>query len=151
MTEFEIRPTTEQPTAAIRMTRPIRDIGEAMSEAFPRIYEAVVAAGVEPAGEPLARYFDMGPEVTTFECAVPVPEPFAGSGDVQPSTVGGGDAAFAVHTGPYDAISQTWERLMAWLTEQGRAPAGPFWERYIDDPQEVEASKLRTELYIPLR
>jgi effector-binding domain-containing protein len=150
MTTFEIRSTTEQPTAALRMTRPVSQIGPAMGEAFPKIYHAVVSAGMEPAGMPLARYFDFGEEETTFECAIPVPEPLTASGEVQPSSVGGGEAAFAVHVGPYETIGQTWGAMMAWVAEQGRTPAGPTWEIYVDDPQEVAADQLKTELYVPL-
>lgn len=150
MTTFEIRSTTEQPTAALKMTRPVSRIGPAMGEAFPKIYHAVVSAGMEPAGMPLARYFDFGEEETTFECAIPVPEPFTASGEVQPSSVGGGEAAFAVHVGPYETIGQTWGEMMAWVAEQGRTPAGPTWEVYVDDPQEVAADQLKTELYVPL-
>ena len=50
MSDFEFRTITEQHTAAIRMTRPVTQIGPAMGEAFPKIYHAVVSAGVEPAG-----------------------------------------------------------------------------------------------------
>lgn len=150
MAEFELRQTVEQHTAAIRMTRPMTGIGAAMAEAFPKVYHAVLSSGVEPAGEPLARYLDMNEEATTFECAIPVPGPFTAAGEVRPSTVGGGEVAFAVHVGAYDTISQTWEALMAWVVEQGRTPAGPFWERYVDDPLEVDTAQLRTELYIPV-
>lgn len=151
MPEFEIRQTTEQHTATMKMTRPMAQIGAAMGEAFPKIYHAVVTAGLEPAGAPLARYFDMDPDATTFECAIPVPSPFVAAGEVEPSSVGGGEAAFTVHVGPYETIGRSWEALMAWVAEHGRAPAGPFWECYIDDPQEVDAAELKTELYIPLR
>ena len=34
MPEFEIRTTTQQHTAAIKMTRPVSQIGPAMAEAF---------------------------------------------------------------------------------------------------------------------
>ncbi len=150
MTEFEIRPTTEQPTAAIRMTRPVTQIGPAMGEAFPKIYHAVISAGIEPAGMPLARYFDFGEEETTFECAIPVAEAFRPTDEVQASSVGGGEAAFCIHVGPYETIGQTWGRVMAWVAEQGRVPAGPTWEVYVDDPQDVEPDQLKTELYVPL-
>jgi effector-binding domain-containing protein len=150
MTDFEIRTTTQQHTAAIRMTRPVAQIGPAMAEAFPKIYHAVVSSGVQPAGMPLARYFDFGPEETTFECAIPVPAAFTGNGEVEPSTVGGGEAAFALHVGPYERIGQSWEALMTWVAEQGRAPAGPNYEIYVDDPQEVPEAELKTELYVPL-
>ena len=150
MTEFTIRPTTKQHTASIKMTRPVSQIGPAMGEAFPKIYHAVVSAGMEPAGMPLARYFDFGEEETTFECAIPVPSPFTPSGEVEASSVGGDEAVFGIHVGSYESIGQTWAEMMAWVTEQGRAPAGPTWEVYIDDPQEVAPDQLKTELYIPL-
>lgn len=150
MTDFEIRPTTQQHTAAIKMTRSVSQIGAAMSEAFPRIHHAVVSAGMEPAGMPLARYYDFGEESTTFECAIPVPSPFAAAGGVEPGVVGGGKAAFALHVGPYETIGETWAAIMAWVQEQGRAPAGPTWEVYIDDPQKVAPDQLKTELYVPL-
>lgn len=150
MPDFEFRPTNEQHTAAIRMTRPVAQIGAAMAEAFPKIYHAVVAAGVEPTGMPLARYFDFDEAATTFECAIPVPGPFTPANEVQPSTVGGGEAAFTVHVGPYDTIGQTWEALVAWVAAEGRRPAGPTWEIYVDDPQETPETELRTELYVPV-
>ena len=150
MPDFEFRRTTEQHTAAMRLTRPKAQIGAAMAEAFPKIYHAVVTAGVEPAGMPLARYFAFDEAATTFECAIPVLKPFTAAGEVQPSTVGGGEAAFTVHVGPYDAIGQTWEALIAWVTAQGRTPAGPHWEIYLDDPQETAETELKTELYVPV-
>ena len=150
MPDFEIRPTSQQHTAAIRMTRAVSRIGPAMGEAFPKIYHALISSGVEPAGMPLARYFDFGTEETTFECAVPVAAPFEASEEVQPSTVGGGEAAFALHVGPYEAIGETWQALVTWVSEQGRVPAGPTWEVYLDDPQETPEAELKTELYVPL-
>jgi effector-binding domain-containing protein len=150
MRTFELRTTSRQHTAAIRMTRPVAHIGAAMAEAFPKIYHAVVSSGMEPAGMPLAVYFDMGPEVMTFECAIPVPAPFAASGEVVASSVGGGEAAFTVHVGTYDTIGTTWEALMAWLSEQGKRPGGPGWESYLDEPGQVPDDELRTEIYLPV-
>lgn len=150
MGTFEFRTTSQQHTAAIRMTRPVTQIGPAMAEAFPKIYQAVVSSGMEPAGMPLAVYFDMGPETVTFECAVPVPARFESSGEVEASSVGGGEAAFTVHVGPYDTIGATWETLMAWLTEQGKSPGGPGWESYLDEPGQVPDAELRTEIYLPV-
>jgi effector-binding domain-containing protein len=150
MSDFEFRTVALQHTAAIKMTRPLSGIGPAMAEAFPRIYQAVVSAGVEPAGMPLAVYFEMGPEETTFECAIPVPSPFPASGEVQPSSVGGGEVAVTVHVGPYDTIGQTWEALMSWLGGQGKTATGHGWESYLNEPGQVPDAELRTELCIPV-
>jgi effector-binding domain-containing protein len=151
MSEFEIRAVPKQPTAAINLTCPTEQIGETMGQAFPKVFEAVAKAGLAPAGAPLARYFSFGSPVIEFECAIPVAVPFKGDGDVQPSEIGGGDAAFGLHVGPYDTIGQTWEAMMAWVTEQGCAPGGPGWEYYLTDPsEEPDPAKWVTEVYMPV-
>ena len=150
MPEFEFRQTGQQHTAAIKMTRPVSQIGPAMGEAFPKLYHAVVSAGMEPAGMPLAVYFAMDTEETTFECAIPVASPFTASGEVVASSVGGGEAGFTVHVGPYDTIGETWGALMAWVAQQGRTPAGHGWESYVDEPGKVPDDELRTEVYVPV-
>jgi len=151
MSEFAIRDVPKQHTAAIRLTCPMEAIGETMGQAFPKIFHAVTAAGVEPAGAPLTRYFSFGGPTIEFECAIPVAAPFGGEGEVQASEIGGGDAAFAVHVGPYDTIGQTWEALTEWVKEQGREPGGPGWEYYLTDPgDEPDPAKWVTEVYMPV-
>jgi effector-binding domain-containing protein len=151
MTDFEIRFIPAQHTAALRLNAPMDEIGESMGQAFPRIYQAVTEAGVTPTGTPLARYFSFGGPIIDFECAIPVAEPFAGSDEVRAGTVGGGEAVVGTHVGPYDTIGQTWEALMAWLTEQGREPAGPGWESYLTDPSaEPDPAKWVTEVCLPV-
>ena len=83
------------------------------------------AAGATPAGPPLTRYFTFGEPAIEFECAIPVAAPFAGHGDIKPSSVGGGDAVVCTHVGPYDTIGQTWEALTQWVSEQGRSSGVP--------------------------
>lgn len=151
MSEYEIRPVPKYHTAAIKLSAPMDSIGDVMAQAFPKLFHALTKAGAAPAGPPLARYFSFGGPVIEFECAVPVATPFAGDGEVQPGEVGGGDAAVAVHLGPYDTISQTWEAMTAWVEEQGRVPAGPGWEYYLTDPsEEPDHAKWVTEVYMPV-
>ena len=151
MPEFEIRAIPHQHTAAMVMSVPTAEIGDAMSKAFPAIFHAITAAGATPVGPPLARYFTFGEAIIEFECAVPVASPFAGHGEIKPSSVGGGDAVVCTHIGPYDTIGQTWEAMMAWVGEQGRTPGGAGWESYLTDPgDEPDPAKWVTEVCMPL-
>jgi effector-binding domain-containing protein len=151
MPEFEIRSIPRQHTAAVRMSSPLDGIGEAMGEAFPKVFAAIGKAGGTPAGPPLARYFEMGPEVVEFECAIPIATPFEADGEVRPSEVGGGEAAVAMHAGPYDTIGQTWEAVTTWIGKRGRTPAGPGWESYLTDPsEEPDPAKYLTEVCLPV-
>ena len=51
---------------------------------------------------------------------------------------------------PYDQLKATWEGIMGWVQAEGLTPSGAPWEVYVDDPANVDASKLRTEIYVPV-
>jgi effector-binding domain-containing protein len=60
---------------------------------------------------------------------------FAATGRVVPSTLPGGLAATATHTGPVAQIGGTHQAVGEWSTANGARPAGPRWEIYGDpDP-----------------
>ena len=79
-------------------------------------------------------------------------EPVATDGlDYQ--TLPGGRWAVFRHVGPYDTLWQTWQGAYRdWLSTSGEElrEAIPF-EVYVDDPSQVEAEKLRTDIYLPLK
>jgi effector-binding domain-containing protein len=49
-----------------------------------------------------------------------------------------------------DGLSQSYDRLHAWIHDAGRDDGPGPWESYIDDPGAVEITRLRTELYWPV-
>lgn len=152
MPDIEIRSIPRQHTAAIRISSPTEQIAEAMSGAFPKLYEAITAAGAVPAGPPLARYFSFGGPVIEFECAAPVANPFTAEGEVEPGEIGGGEAAVTMHVGPYDTIGETWESMAEWVKQQGREMVGPGWESYLTDPgAEPDPAKWMTEVFMPVK
>ena len=117
-----------------------------------QVFEAVGAAGVTPAGPPLTRYFTFGEPVIDFECAIPVAAPFTGHGDVKPGSDRWWRCGACVRTwARMTRIGQTWEAMMAWVSEQGRTPGGAGWESYLTDPsEEPDPSKWVTEVCMPL-
>ena len=77
---------------------------------------------------------EFGVEVTgTFETA----------GDVHATATPGGEAAVAVHRGPYDRMNEAYDAIAAWMRENGRESAGVSWEIYGDatpDPADTETT-----------
>jgi len=77
---------------------------------------------------------DFGVEVTrTFETA----------GEVHATTTPGGEAAVAVHRGPYHRLKETHEGIHHWIAANRRESAGLSWEIYEDpapDPAETETT-----------
>jgi len=81
-------------------------------------------------GEPMKA--DFGVEVT---------REFAASGEVRPVRTPGGEAAVAMHVGPYDGLAEAHRAIHAWAKESGRTLGGRSWEIYGDwneDPAKLE-------------
>jgi effector-binding domain-containing protein len=83
-------------------------------------------------GEPILCEF--GVEVTrTFETA----------GEVYATETPGGEAAVAVHRGPYDRMDEAYKAIEQWLAASRRESAGKSWEIYGDptpDPADTETT-----------
>jgi len=84
------------------------------------------------------------------ECGIPLPSAVETSGRVAASELPGGSVATVTHVGPYDQLKGTWEGIMGWVQVEGLTASGAPWEVYVDDPTKVDASKLRTEIYVPV-
>ncbi len=150
MPDYEIRSIPRQDTAVVAVTSPLDGISESMGKAFEKTFHALGELGVDSAGPPFARYFNMK-EPFEYEAGVAVATPFAGSDEVKPGEVGGVEAAVGMHIGPYDTLEQTYAAMMEWIKAQGRTMAGPMWETYLTDPTaEPDPQRWRTEVFIPV-
>ena len=77
---------------------------------------------------------DFGVEVTrTFEAA----------GEVYATETPAGEAAVAVHRGPYNRMNQAHDAIRKWMATNRRESAGHSWEIYGDpapDPADTETT-----------
>jgi hypothetical protein len=77
---------------------------------------------------------DFGVEVTrTFETV----------GEVHATETPGGEAAVALHRGPYNCMDEAYNAIDTWMTENRRVSAGHSWEIYGDptpDPADTETT-----------
>lgn len=115
--------------------------------------------GIPIAGPPVFLCRELTPEdvmragedgTADIEVAFPVAGDARSAGDVRAYTLPGGTMARIVHTGAYRDCGPTYERLYAWLAENGRKITGPIREIYINDPREVPEKSLLTEIQVPI-
>lgn len=151
MPEFDITEVPEQPTAVVKAHIPMAQLKDLFDRAYGQVFAAIGKQGVQFAGPPFGYYPSKPAETVEVEVGVPVAGPFQADGDVVPGHLPGGRVVHGMHVGPYENLAQTYEALMAWVTEQGHTLAAGMWESYLSDPQaEPDPATWRTEIFWPL-
>lgn len=157
MATSSIEIVTLDPQAALTIHGDVApdDLPAFFGRAFTGGPGAAAAAGVELVGPPFGLYPSMAGETVEVEAGFPV-SATVGSTAVEGEAVHdlllpGGEIAQALHTGPYDAVGETYAALETWMREQGLAPAGPPWESYLSDPEaEPDPQQWRTLVCWPV-
>ncbi len=148
--EVEIKDAVPMRLAGVRGTYRIAELGEVMGREFGRIMAALTAQGVRPSGGAVTVYYGWTEDTVDAEIAFTIDGDFAAEGDVRPSTLPGGKAAFTKHVGPYDQIGAAYGAIQEYAKVNGLNLAGMMWERYLTGPEEPDLSKHVTEVFWPL-
>ena len=78
---------------------------------------------------------------------VEVTRTFAAAGEVYPTETPAGEAAVAVHRGPYNRMNEAHNAIGQWMTVNRRESAGHSWEIY-GDPTPNPADTETTVVYL---
>ncbi len=144
----------EEYVAYVHTVGPLSSIRDLMT----RLYGALDAAGVAPAGPPMGRFFDaqFNPEKTEFEVCVPIAPAADGSvpdtiGEAHTDVIPSHQAMVTEHKGPYDSIRLSYEAIGEELNTIGYAIAGPATEVYIKGPESTnDPNEYVTEVRLPV-
>lgn len=154
-TPVHTRAEPHQHTLAVRGQVTEADFDAFLGDAYARLGTWVDRLGVAPIGPPAALYpaerVDDGPE--DVEAYLPLGGPVAvpaRSGLVL-GEVPASDVAVLVHLGGYDAISETYRKLGAWVAEHARPRQLPVRESYtVSFAETTDTERFRTEIQWPI-
>jgi effector-binding domain-containing protein len=151
MTTFTVETIDAQAAAAIRAEVPMAELREVFDRGFSAVVQAAEAQGVAITGPPFGFYPRMPGETVAVVVGFPVAGAIEPSGDVEPFDLPGGRVVTGTHVGPYEALEQTYQELMAWTEAEGLTLAEGMWECYLSDPSaEPDPSTWRTQIVWPL-
>ena len=160
MTEITITEITPQTIIGLRRRGFYREEIPAM---IMKLFLYAEDKGIEIMGMPVFICHETSPDEAMrapeegdadIEVAIPVAAPLVINGNGPKGmtcyTLPGGRMLRATHKGPYETLETTYNEIFAWMTEYSREVTGPIREVYPNDPREVAAEEILTEIYVPV-
>ncbi len=138
-----VRPRT---IAAVRREVAPGAIGSAWRPALDKVWEFLRRReGLWTDGHNIFLYQHPSQPGAPMRCdfGVEVTRAFQAEGEVHATETPAGDAAVAIHRGPYDRMHESHAAIGAWMAANRRESAGWSWEIYGDptpDPAETETT-----------
>jgi effector-binding domain-containing protein len=124
-----------------------------------RLYQFSVEKGAQIQGPPVFICHETSIEevmkadeegTALVEVAFPIAGKVEGSNDIKYYELPGGKMVKAIHKGPYEECISTYEKLYAWLAQNGKKIIAPTREAYLNDPNQVPPEEILTEIYLPI-
>ena len=132
--------------AAVRREVAPGAVGSAWRPALDKVWEFIRSQpGLRADGHNIFLYHhpteSSGPILCDF--GVEVTRAFETAGEVYATETPGGEAAVAIHRGPYDRMNEAHDAIRKWMAANGKVLAGQSWEIYGDptpDPAKTETT-----------
>lgn len=134
--------------AGIRLQVPLADLHQVFGPTFAQVAQAVTAGGSDIIGPAYACYFGEPTDIADVEIGFGI-EASIESAEVVVTEVPSQEAVVGTHIGPYEQLSDSYDKLVPWLFEQEIALADHMYEFYDTMPDEDPSAAI-TRLVFPL-
>ena len=141
-----LQAVTPRKLAAVRREVVPGAVGSAWGPALGKVWEFIRSQpGLWTNGHNIFLYQHPNQPGAPIRCdfGVEVTRTFESAGDVHARETPGGEAAIAVHRGPYDRMNEAHSAIREWMAANRRESAGYSWEIYGDptpDPANTETT-----------
>ena len=139
--------------AFVRHVGPYSEAGQA----WQKLMQWAGSKGVLFSGPTMLGVVHDDPSITPaarirYDACLVMSQSFEAVGEIGEQTISGGTYAVTTHRGPYEKLSETYDRFYGeWLPASGREPkAAPGFEIYRNSPYDTLPESLVTDLYMPL-
>jgi effector-binding domain-containing protein len=146
MPDCKIVTTERRPTAVVHVKARMSELREAQQTSRARLAEVLPTLGVSQLEHSCTLWRPPVDGVLDMEPGVLVSGAFPAAGDVVPSELPAGRAAYFLLRGSFEGLPGAWKTLLDWCAAEKLTLAGVNWEIY-GPWQDVEPDQLETALY----
>src|SRR5579885_3664559 len=128
-----VRTVSPMKLAAVRRSVTIGEVKNAWRPALDQVWAFLRAhPGLRTDGHNVFLYHHPSSRDLPMDVdfGVEVVQSFTPEGEMRPAETPGGEAAIAVHVGPYERMKETHDAIHAWRAANHRTFAGQSWEIY---------------------
>lgn len=134
-------------TAVVRGVVPLAGLRGFFDSSFRALGETLARQQVAVTSPAFGLYREPPQETADLEVGFVTDRAVHAEGDVAVGALPAGRVARTTHYGGFDGLGASWERLLAWVREQGLTPGPVMWEFYVTEPTpDMDPRDLRTEL-----
>ena len=141
----------ERKTLTARLSTPVSELPARLGEIYGEIGALFESGKAVCAGAPFVIYHNMDMDNLDIEAGYPVETSPEDSERLKNSTLPGGDQAEMLYTGPYTNLGPAYEKLTAYVAENGREPLNIVYEEYLNSPEDTTPDKLQTNICFLLK
>jgi effector-binding domain-containing protein len=138
-------------TLAIRDTLPYTEVAERLNLMWQELGRHVALHKLKTSGAPYCLYHSLNASTVDLECGFPVTGFAPEGGRVERSSIPAAKCVTAIHDGPYESLTETYQSMLAWMQSKDLIPSKMRWEFYLIGPlQEKDPAKWKTQVFWPI-
>jgi effector-binding domain-containing protein len=148
---MEIKDMKEKLTLMIRKITSIQDMPSVLGACYREIIKYVQEIEAKEPIESFVIYYNMDMSNLEIDVGFTVSEKLPDKGQIKMSSIRAGKYATALHEGPYDTLTDTYNELTAFVKEKEYEVEDWVYEVYLNNPMDNPDEPPRTKIYFPLK
>ena len=134
-------------TAVICAVVPVDELAGFFDHSFARLAAVISDQEVPIVSPAFALYHGPPTDTADLEVGFVTESAVQADNDVHAGSLPSGPLARTIHSGGYDELGSSWQRLRSWIDERSLVPGRDLWEVYVTEPSpDMNPADLRTEL-----
>jgi effector-binding domain-containing protein len=148
---MEIKDMEEKLALMIRKVTSVQDMPSLLGACYGDIIQYVQEIGAKEPIESFVIYYNMDMSNLEIDVGFTVSERLPGRGQIKMRSIPAGKYAVALHEGPYDTLTETYNELTSFVNEKYYEVDDWVYEVYLNNPMDNPGEPPRTMIYFPLK